>query len=70
MSDETSKPAGVDPPPAPAARPKGKERFRNNGNTVIIVPTGGRCAPGEIIDCELDPATQEMWLENGHIVRA
>ena len=65
MADET-----VKQPEAPApAKPKSKERFRNNGTTVLVLPSG-RCLQGQMIEDELDPATREMWLENGTIVRA
>mgnify|MGYP001570960567 CR=1 FL=1 len=65
MSDETAKQPEV---PAPA-KLKGKERFRNNGTTVLVLPSG-RCLQGGLIEDDLDSATRDMWLENGTIVRA
>ena len=53
----------------PLAKPKGKERFRNNGTTVLVLPSG-RCLQGGLIEDDLDSATRDMWLENGTIVRA
>ena len=68
MSDEIAKQSEAPEPPQPT-RAKSKERFRNNGTTVLVLPSG-RCLQGQIIEDELDPATRDMWLENGTIVRA